>query len=60
MINGLLFCGWINKEMTFIFCYTLLTLWKLNYGVRKEAKQYMRPAQLDSQEGGELENEQTG
>ena len=46
--------------MTFIFCYTLLTLWKLNYGVRKEAKQYMRPAQLDSQEGGELENEQTG
>jgi len=46
--------------MTFVFYYTLLTLWKLNYGARKEAKQYMRPAQLDSQEGDELENEQTG
>ena len=46
--------------MTFIFCYTFLTLWKLNYGFRKEAKQYMRPAQLDSQEGDEMENEQTG
>jgi hypothetical protein len=50
----------VGAVMTFIFCYTFLALWKLNYGFRKEAKQYMRPAQLDSREGDELENEQTG
>jgi hypothetical protein len=50
----------IAAVMTFIFCYTFLWLWKLNYGFRKEAKQYMRSAQLDSQEGDDKENELTG
>lgn len=50
----------IAAVMTVIFCYTFLLLWKLNYGFRKEAKQYMRSAQLDSQEGDDAENEQTG
>ena len=50
----------IGAVMTFIFCYTFLWLWKLNYGFRKEAKQYMRSAQLDSQEGDDAENELTG
>jgi hypothetical protein len=50
----------IAAVMTVIFCYTFLLLWKLNYGFRKEAKQYMRSAQLDSQEGDELENDITG
>lgn len=50
----------IAAVMTVIFCYTFLWLWKLNYGFRKEAKQYMRSAQLDSLEGDEMENEQTG
>ena len=50
----------IAAVMTVIFCYTFLLLWKLNYGFRKEAKQYMRPAQLDSQEGDDLENDLTG
>jgi hypothetical protein len=50
----------IAAVMTFIFCYTFLLLWKLNYGFRKEAKQYMRPAQLDAREGDEMENELTG
>lgn len=45
-------CGWMNKEAIFIFGFTFLTLRKLNHGFRKEAKQYMRPAPLDSQEGG--------
>ena len=50
----------IGAVMTVIFCYTFWLLWILNYGFRKEAKQYMRPAQLDSLEGDELENELTG
>jgi predicted membrane protein len=50
----------IGAVMTVIFCYTFLLLWKLNYGFRKEAKQYMRSAQLDSQEGDDLENDHTG
>ena len=50
----------IAAVMTVIFCYTFLLLWKLNYGFRKEAKQYMRPAQLDLQEGDDLENDLTG
>ena len=50
----------IAAVMTVIFCYTFLLLWKLNYGFRKEAKQYMRPAQLDSQEGDDLENDHIG
>jgi hypothetical protein len=50
----------IAAVMTVIFCYTFLLLWKLNYGFRKEAKQYMRSAQLDSQEGDDLENDLTG
>ena len=50
----------IAAVMTVIFCYTFLLLWKLNYGFRKEAKQYMRPAQLDSPEGDDLENDLTG
>jgi len=50
----------IGAVMTVIFCYTFLLLWKLNYGFRKEAKQYMRSAQLDSQEGDDLENDLTG
>jgi hypothetical protein len=50
----------IAAVMTFIFCYTFLLLWKLNYGFRKEAKQYMRPAQLDAVEGDEQEYELTG
>lgn len=50
----------VGAVMTFIFCYTFLLLWKLNYGFRKEAKHYMRPAQLDAPEGDEMENEVTG
>ncbi len=50
----------IAAVMTVIFCYTFLLLWKLNYGFRKEAKQYMRSAQLDTQEGDPTENELTG
>ena len=50
----------IGAVMTIIFCYTFLLLWKLNYGFRKESKQYMRPSQLDSGEGDDLENELTG
>jgi len=50
----------IAAVMTVIFCYTFLGLWKLNYGFRKEAKQYMRSAHLDSQEGDDAENELTG
>ena len=50
----------IAAVMTVIFCYTFLLLWKLNYGFRKEAKQYMRSAQLDLQEGDDLENDATG
>lgn len=50
----------IAAVMTVIFCYTFLCLWKLNYGFRKEAKQYMRSAQLDAQEGDQTENELTG
>jgi len=50
----------IAAVMTVIFCYTFLWLWKINYGFRKEAKQYMRSAQLDKREGDEAENELTG
>jgi len=50
----------IASVMTVIFCYTFLLLWKLNYGFRKEAKQYMRPAQLHAKEGDDLENDLTG
>jgi len=50
----------IAAVMTVIFCYTFLWLWKINYGFRKEAKQYMRSAHLDKREGDEAENELTG
>lgn len=50
----------IGAIMTFIFCYTFLLLWKLNYGLRKEAKQYMRPAQLAAPEGDDAEDELIG
>jgi len=50
----------IGAVMTMIFCYTFLLLWKLNYGFRKEAKQYMRSSQLDAREGDEMENDLTG
>lgn len=50
----------VGAVMTLIFNYTILVLWKLNYGHREEAKHYMRPATTEPDQGDELENELTG
>lgn len=50
----------IGAVMSMVFCYTFWLLWKLNYGSRKEAKTYMRPAQLKDDDGDSTENELTG
>lgn len=50
----------VGAVMTLIFNYTVFTLWKLNYGYREEAKQYMRSSIADADRGDEFENELTG
>lgn len=50
----------IGAMMSMVFCYSFLLLWKLNYGLREEAKTYMRPAQLQDDVGDSTENELTG
>jgi uncharacterized membrane protein YhiD involved in acid resistance len=50
----------IGAVMSMVFCYTFLLLWKLNYGLREEAKTYMRPAHLIDDDGDNSENELTG
>lgn len=54
---GMLIVGAI---MTLIFNYTVLVLWSLNYGLRKEAKTYMRSSEVEADRGDDFENELTG
>jgi hypothetical protein len=50
----------VGAVMTLIFNYTILVLWKLNYGRREEAKHYMRPSRAVADRGDDYENELTG
>ncbi len=50
----------VGAVMTLIFNFTILILWKLNYGRREEAKQYMRLSKEAPDLGDDLENELTG
>lgn len=50
----------VGAVMTLVFNYTILVLWRLNYGRREEAKHYMRPSSTAPDRGDELENELTG
>ncbi|HKJ16102.1 MAG TPA: DUF4956 domain-containing protein [Xanthomonadales bacterium] len=50
----------VGAVMTLIFNFTILILWKLNYGRREEAKQYMRLSKEAPDRGDEFENELTG
>ena len=50
----------VGAMMTLIFNYTILVLWKLNYGHREEAKHYMRLSRKIEDRGDDFENELTG
>jgi hypothetical protein len=50
----------VGAVMTLIFNFTILVLWKLNYGHREEAKHYMRLSNVRPDRGDEFENELTG
>lgn len=50
----------VGAVMTLIFNYTVFILWKLNYGRRVEAKQYMRSSIAEVDRGDDFENELTG
>ena len=50
----------VGAVMTLIFNFTILVLWKLNYGRREEAKQYMRLSKETPNRGDDYENELTG
>ncbi len=50
----------VGAVMTLIFNYTLLILWRLNYGHREEAKHYMRSSITRPDRGDDFENELTG